>query len=191
MHEISRDGERAFWYSSVYSAASLCCSVSVVIMGFYLFPWHMDEGFHRAFVAFRTISSCLCVAQRHEFDAEGRISLWPESAPHHSATPLSFSFSFSILIFSPPPAAFCQLHNTAPSCLHIAWSKTTIWSFTACSPNVFSLSLSHLSLLSFRLCFFSFHSWPSWLLWGYREENAGRRENEMTHWKWYCWQVMT
>lgn len=29
--------------------------------GFYLFPQSMDEGFHRAFVASPTISSCLCV----------------------------------------------------------------------------------------------------------------------------------
>lgn len=100
-----------FWFCNVYSAASLCCAVSVVIMGFYLFPWHMDEGFHRAFVAFHTISSCLCVALRHEFGAEGRISPWPESAPHHPTAPLYFpfvsvslfSFFSSFCIFLPAP----------------------------------------------------------------------------------------
>lgn len=41
--------------SAVHSGASLCCAVSLVIMGFYLFLWHEDEGFHRAFVASHTI----------------------------------------------------------------------------------------------------------------------------------------
>lgn len=178
MHEISRDGV-FFWSSNVYSSASLCCAVSVVIMGFYLFPWHMDEGFHRAFVASHTISSRLRVAQRHEFDAEGRISPWPESAPHHPTVPLHFSFvSLSIFSFSFFFPSFCIFRSTAPSCLHIAWSKTTNQSFTACSPCAFSLSPLVLFLLSFVAPVTS-------------QENAGCRGNEMTHWKWYCWQVMT
>lgn len=36
-------------------AAFLFCAICVVIIGFYLFFWHMDQGFHRVFAASHTI----------------------------------------------------------------------------------------------------------------------------------------
>lgn len=46
----------------------------------------------------------------------------------YSSIPFPFCFSLSIVIPSR-----CLLHSTAPSCLHIVWSKATNCSFTACS----------------------------------------------------------
>lgn len=71
-----------------------------------------------------------------------------------SPTLLSFYFSLNILIFFPPPF-FCQLHNTAPSCLHIAWSETTNWSFTACSRCVLPFPDFLISLVCLLSCVFS------------------------------------
>lgn len=54
-------------------AAFLLCAVCVVIIGFYLFLWHKDEGFHRVFAAsilFRLVSMfCgdVSLAPRGEF----------------------------------------------------------------------------------------------------------------------------
>lgn len=141
-HEISGDGG----FSNVYSAASLCCAVSVVIMGFYLFPWHMDEGLHRAFVASHTISSCLCVAQRHEFDAKGRISPWPESAPHHPTGPLHFSF-VSLSIFSFSFSSFC-IFLPAPQ------HRSLMFTYSLIQNNKLKLySLQPVRLLSLSLSF--------------------------------------
>lgn len=86
----NRSRWRVSWFFYVYSASSLCFSVSVVIMGFYLFPWHTDEGFHRDFVASHTIS----VWHWGENFSMTGISI-PSS---HSPTPLPFCFSLNILI---------------------------------------------------------------------------------------------
>lgn len=138
-----------FLFSNVYSATPLCCAVSVIIMGFYLFPWHMDEGFHRAFVASHTISPSLCCTETWVWrQGENFFMTGIRSPSSHSPSALSFCFSLNILIqiFSP---SFCIFCNTAPSCLHIACSKTTNWSFTTCTHVCFlSLFLSHPSLLS-------------------------------------------
>lgn len=51
----------------------LFCAVCVVIIGFYLFLWHKDEGFHRVFAAsilFRLVSvfcGDVSLAPRGEF----------------------------------------------------------------------------------------------------------------------------
>lgn len=55
------------------AAVFLFCVGCVAIIGFYLFLWHMGEGFHRLFAASRTVYACLWVLYRHEFGAEGRI----------------------------------------------------------------------------------------------------------------------
>lgn len=142
MHKISRDGRRAFFLSSnVYSFSSVCCAVSVVIMGFYLFPRHMDEGFHSSFVSSHTISSCFFAQCKDTFDIP------------QPRSPFSF-VSISVLSFSSFPP-FCQLLSTAPSCLHIAWSETTKLKLAAL---VFSPSLP------FPFSAFFFHICPSWLV---------------------------
>lgn len=51
-------GGGLFFDPPMYILLALCCAVLVVIMGFYLFPRHMDEGFHSSFVSSHTISSC-------------------------------------------------------------------------------------------------------------------------------------
>ena len=122
-----------FWgggFSDVYSAASLF-RVSVVIMGFYLFSWHTEEGFHRAFCClpyyFLLCPRCCrnaSLAPRGEFLHDRN------QHPIIPAAPLHFPF-VSLTISSPsittttttttlPSVTVCQLHSTAPSCLHIA-----------------------------------------------------------------------
>ena len=165
-------------------------------MGFYLFSWHTEEGFHRAFCClpyyFLLCPRCCrnaSLAPRGEFLHDRN------QHPIIPAAPLHFPF-VSLTISSPsittttttttlPSVTVCQLHSTAPSCLHIAWSKTTNWSFTACSLSAF-LSLSHRSLPSSRFfygCFLSSHSSPRDSSVRATIETAGRRGNEMTHWK--------
>lgn len=46
---------------SPHAAVFLFCAVCVVIIGFYLFLWHMNEGFHRVFAASHTVYACLYV----------------------------------------------------------------------------------------------------------------------------------
>ena len=67
-----------------------------------------------------------------------------------SSTPLSLlsQYSHSFLPSFSLSLSLCQLHHTVPSCLHIAWSKTTSWSLTACSPCAFSSLPSAFFLLS-------------------------------------------
>lgn len=88
-------------------------------------------------------------------DAKGRIS-WPESTPHHPTASLHFPFVslsiFSLSFFFPTSVSFCQLYNTAPSCLHIARSKTTKWSFSSLQP---SLSFFLISPFCLPTCAFS------------------------------------
>lgn len=168
----------------------LCCIVSVAIMGFYLFRYI------RAFTGPLLppiLFPLVCVVHRCEFDAKGENVSMPRigTPSSHSLTRLSFYFPSNILIFLFSSLLSARIHNTSPSCLHIAWSETTSWSFTACSPCAAFASVSDLAPLSSPLCLFSFNSWPSWLVCEYTEENAGLEGNEMTRWKWYCWQVIT
>ena len=152
----------------------------------------MEEGFHRAFVASYTISSSLCCAETWVWRRRENFSMTGISTPSsHSPTPFCFLFhsQYSHSPFFPSPSvSLFRLHNTAPSCLHIAWSKTTNWSFTACSRCAF---LSHRSVPSFADVFSPFtHGLHDFSVSAQRK-TAARRGNEMTHWKWYCWQVMT
>lgn len=186
-----------FWggFSDVYSAASLFC-VSVVIMGFYLFSWHTEEGFHRAFCCLPYyFLPCPCCCRDTSLAPRGEFLHDRNRNPIIPAAPLHFPFvsltiSFPSTTTTLPSVTVCQLHSTAPSCLHIAWSKTTNWSFTACSLSAL-LSLSHRSLPSSHFFFLFFYGRflsvsleSSWLLLRARQqENAGRRGNEMTRWK--------
>lgn len=155
-----------FWggFSDVYSAASLFC-VSVVIMGFYLFSWHTEEGFHRAFCClpyYFLPCPCCCrdtsLAPRGEFlHDRNRNPIIPAAPLHFPFVSLTISFPSTTTTTTTtlPSVTVCQLHSTAPSCLHIAWSKTTNWSFTACSLSAL-LSLSHRSLPSSHFFLFFF-----------------------------------
>lgn len=116
-------------------------------MGFYLFPQHMDEGFHSSFVSSHTISSCLGAVQRHEFDAEGRISPRPESAPLHPTASLPFFICFylSIVILILPSFLPAPQHRSLMFTYCLIRSNKT----EARSSRVFPLS--PLSFLGFLL----------------------------------------
>ena len=199
MHEITRDeGFFVYFLGGILRCLFCCLSVLrlVVIMGFYLFSWHTEEGFHGAFCCLPYyFLSCPCCCRDTSLAPRGEFLHDRNRRPIIPSAPLHFPF-VSLTISSPstttttttlPSVTVCQLHSTAPSCLHIAWSKTTNWSFTACSLSAL-LSLSHRSLPSFHFFFLRTLSLvsleSSWLFWRARQkENAGRRGNEMTHWK--------
>lgn len=56
---------------------------------------------------------------------------------------LLFPSALSFGVFSLLALSLRPLHNTASSCLHIAWSKATNWSFPACSLRAFLSHHSH------------------------------------------------
>lgn len=156
MHEITRD-EGFFVYFLGGILRCIFCCLSVLRLsgnnGFlFILLAHrrrLSQGLLLPPVLFPPVSVLL---QRHEFGAEGRISPWP--APLHFSF-VSLTISFPSTTTTLPSVTVCQLHSTAPSCLHIAWSKTTNWSFTACSLSAL-LSLSHRSLPSSHFFFFYF-----------------------------------
>lgn len=153
----------------------------------------MGKGFHRAFVATHTISSCLCVAHKCEFDAEGRMSPCLESAPRHPSAPLHFPF-VSLLIF---PFYSLPFVLPAPQYCCVLFTYSPIWNnkLKLYSPQLlcsFSVTFSsRSSVFPLVFFFFLFYSWPSRLACEYTKENAECSGKEMTHWKWYCWQVIT
>lgn len=134
--------------------------------------------------------------QRHEFGAEGRISPWPESEPHHprSPTPLSFCFPHNIIPLYHHHPSLCDCLPAPQHCsLMFAYSliqnnKLKLYSL---QPERFALPLSSLSSVFPLFFFFFFYGRflsvsleSSWLLLRARQqENAGRRGNEMTRWK--------
>lgn len=97
----------------------------------------------------------------------------------YSSIPFPFCFSLSIVIPSCP-----LLHNTAPSCLHIARSNAANCSFTACSFDAFP---SHHSIPTFTGAF------PP-LTCGAMMASRWAHKNKMQlkalkrHKSFYCWQ---
>lgn len=114
-----------------------------------------------------------------------------------SLTPLSFCFSFTILI--PPPSlplSYCSFLPAPQHCsLMFTYSliqnnSLKLYSLQPlCSFSLSPLSpFSHLSLQSSRLCFFLLSL--VFLCEHAQEKAAICRRNEMTQSNWHCWQVM-
>lgn len=88
-------------FSDVYSAASLFC-VSVVIMGFYLFSWHTEEGFHRAFCCLPYyFLPCPCCCRDTSLAPRGEFL---HDQPH--STFLLFPSQYHSPLPPPPPPPF-------------------------------------------------------------------------------------
>lgn len=87
------------------------------------------------------------------------------------------------LLFLPLHCHSCLL-SSAPSCLHIVWSKATNCSLIACSLAAFSLTSLH---SCFHWCLFSAHLWSQddfrWA-----QKNKMQLKDLKGHKSFYCWQ---
>ena len=167
-----------FWGGGILRCIFCCLSVSRLSgnNGFlFILLAHrrrLSQGLLLPPILFPLVSALL---QKREFGAEGRISPWPESAPHHprSPTPLSFCFSHNIIPLHHHHhhhhSSFCDCLPAPQHCsLMFAYSliqnnKLKLYSL---QPERFSLPLSSLSsvfpLFLRMLSLVSLE--PSWLL---------------------------
>lgn len=97
----------------------------------------------------------------------------------HGSIPFPFCFSLTIVI-----PACCLLHSTAPSCLHIVWSKATNCSLTACSLSAFSFT-SLRSCLHWCLCSTHLRSQDDFR---WAQKNKMQLKELKGHKSFCCWQ---